>query len=105
MNPRERECERELLPLAAALGIAVIVMRPLGAGSLVRRAPPRGELATLGVESWPEALLKWALSDERVDLVIPATGNPGHARRNAAAGSLPWFDAEQRRLVESLALT
>ena len=37
-NPRERECERELLPLAAELGIAVIVMRPLGVGR-ARRAP------------------------------------------------------------------
>jgi diketogulonate reductase-like aldo/keto reductase len=105
LNPRERECERELLPLAAELGVAVIVMRPLGEGSLARRSPPPEALATLGVESWPQALLKWALSDERVDLVIPATRNPEHARANAAAGSPPWFDAEQRRLVESFALT
>src|SRR5207253_3246105 len=28
LNPRERDCERELLPLAADLGVAVIVMRP-----------------------------------------------------------------------------
>jgi aryl-alcohol dehydrogenase-like predicted oxidoreductase len=57
----------------------------------------------LGVESWPQALLKWALSDERVDIVIPATRDPEHARANAAAGSPPWFDADQRRFVESLA--
>jgi aryl-alcohol dehydrogenase-like predicted oxidoreductase len=44
--------------------------------------------------------LKWALSDERVDLVIPATKSPERARSNAKAGSPPWFDAEQRRLVE-----
>ena len=104
LNPRERECERELLPLAAELGVAVIAMRPLGQGSLARRAPRREELAALGVDSWPQALLKWALSDHRVDLVIPATRNPDHARANAAAGSPPWFDAEQRRLVESFAL-
>jgi aryl-alcohol dehydrogenase-like predicted oxidoreductase len=48
-------------------------------------------------------LLKWALSDERVDIVIPATRVPEHARANVAAGSPPWFDAEQRRLVEVLA--
>lgn len=103
LNPGERECEREVLPLAAELGVAVIVMRPLGEGDLLRRSPPPEELAPLGVDSWPEALLKWALSDERVDVLIPATRVTGHARANAAAGSPPWFDAEQRSLVESLA--
>lgn len=105
-NPRERDCERALLPLAAELGVAVIVMRPLGEGSLLGRAPEAGELAPLaefGVETWPQALLKWALSDERVDVVIPATTNPAHAAENAAAGSPPWFGPEERRLVERLA--
>ena len=36
-------------------------------------------------------------------VVIPATRNPSHVRENAAAGKPPWFDAEQRRLVERLA--
>jgi diketogulonate reductase-like aldo/keto reductase len=103
LNPRERECERELLPLAAELGVAVIVMRPLGAGTLVLRPPPAEALAELGVETWAQALLKWALSDERVDLVIPATRHPERARSNAAAGSPPWFDDEQRGLVERFA--
>ena len=103
LNPHERDCEREILPLAAELGIAVIVMRPLGEGELVRHSVPQEALAQLGVSSWPQALLKWALSDDRVDLVIPATRNPDHARANAAAASPPWFDAEQRQLVERLA--
>jgi diketogulonate reductase-like aldo/keto reductase len=102
-NPHERECERELLPLAAELGVAVIVMRPLGEGALVQRTPPPSVLDELGVETWPQALLKWALSDERVDLVIPATRRADHARGNAAAGSPPWLDAEQRQLVERFA--
>jgi RNA polymerase sigma factor (sigma-70 family) len=54
-------------------------------------------------DSVGQALLKWALSDERVDVVIPATRKPEHARANAHAGSPPWFDAEQRRLVERFA--
>ncbi|MDX6369335.1 MAG: hypothetical protein QOG93_837 [Gaiellaceae bacterium] len=102
LNPRERECERELLPLAAELGVAVIVMRPLGEGGLVGRKVPPDTLRELGVDSWPQALLKWALSDERVDLVIPASRDPKHVRANAAAGSPRWFDAEQRQLVERL---
>jgi len=103
LNPRERACERELLPLAAELDVAVIVMRPLGEGSLVRRSPPREALAELRVESWPVALLKWALSDERVDVVIPATRDPAHARANARAGEPPWFGREERAVVERLA--
>jgi Aldo/keto reductase family. len=78
-------------------------MRPLGEGALVRRTPPASVLDELGVETWPQALLKWALSDARVDVVIPATRNPEHARANAAAGTPPWFDDEQRRLVERFA--
>jgi diketogulonate reductase-like aldo/keto reductase len=103
LNPQERESERELLPLAAEVGAAVIVMRPLGEGSLLRRSPPPEVLHELGVDTWPQALLKWALSDERVDVVIPATTRPEHARANAAAGQPPWFDAQQRELVERFA--
>jgi diketogulonate reductase-like aldo/keto reductase len=104
LNPQERACEDELLPLAASLGVAVIVMRPFGGGTLLRRTPPAAALAELGVETWAQALLKWALTDERVDLVIPATRSADRARSNAVAGSPPWFEAEQRRLVERLAL-
>jgi diketogulonate reductase-like aldo/keto reductase len=105
-NPHERDCERELLPLAADLGIAVIVMVPLGSGRLVARAPPQRELEPLrefGIETWAQALLKWALSDTRVDVVIPATKRPEHVRENAAAGSPPWFGPDERRYVERLA--
>jgi diketogulonate reductase-like aldo/keto reductase len=105
-NPLEREVERELLPLAAELGIAVIVMRPLGEGKLVRRAPSPEELEPLrafGVETWAQALLKWVLSDERIDVAIPATSRPERTAENAAAGEPPWFGPEERRLVENLA--
>jgi diketogulonate reductase-like aldo/keto reductase len=108
LNPFERECERRILPLAEERGIAVIVMRPLGGsdGVRLRREPPARELEPLrafGVETWAQALLKWALSDPRVDLVIPATSHPERVAENAAAGSPPWFPPEQRALVERLA--
>jgi aryl-alcohol dehydrogenase-like predicted oxidoreductase len=105
-NPLERECERELLPIAAELGIRVIVMRPFGDGDLLRRRPSAQELAPLrsfGIETWPQALLKWVLSDERVDAVIPATARPEHARENAAAGSPPWLGPDERDYVADLA--
>jgi diketogulonate reductase-like aldo/keto reductase len=105
-NPHEREVERELLPLAAELGIAVIVMRPLGEGALVRRAPSPEQLAPLrefGVETWAQALLKWVLSDERVDVAIPATSKPERTSENAQAGEPPWFGPRERELVAGLA--
>jgi aryl-alcohol dehydrogenase-like predicted oxidoreductase len=101
-NPAEREVERRILPLAAELELGVVVMRPLGEGALLPGPDPR-TLAPLGVRTWPQALLKWALSDPRVHVVIPATSNPAHARENAAAGEPPWFGDEERRLVERLA--
>jgi diketogulonate reductase-like aldo/keto reductase len=106
LNPRRREAERELLPLAAELGVAVLVMQPLGAGALVARSPSEAELAPLrplGVETWPQALLKWALSDDRVDAVIPATKRPERARENARAGVPPWLGPDERAYVERLA--
>jgi len=105
-NPHEREVERELLPLAAELGVAVIAMRPLGGGTLLRRAPRPAALEPLhefGVRTWAQALLKWALSDERVDVAIPATSRPERTGENAAAGEPPWFGPEERRLAASLA--
>jgi len=107
-NPLEQESARELLPLAEDLGVAVIVMRPLGDKSRLPNPPPAEELAPLrefGVETWAQALLKWALSDERIAAVIPATRNPEHARENAAAGTPPWLGPDERKLVERLAQT
>jgi len=104
--PGERQAEERLLPLAEELDLAVILMRPLGEGRLLRRTPSNEELDPLrpfGVESWPQALLKWALSDPRVDVVIPATADPLHARQNAGAGSPPWLGPDERAYVERLA--
>jgi diketogulonate reductase-like aldo/keto reductase len=105
-NPWERACERELLPLAADLGVAVIAMRPLGGsgqGGRRRRELTEAERHELGVETWAQALLKWALADERIDAVIPATRRPERVRENAAAGEGGRFTPEQRALVERLA--
>lgn len=101
-NPRERMAERAILPLAEELGIGVIAMRPFAEGGLLP-GPGPDALVELGVSSWAEALLRWTLSDRRVHVAVPATSNPAHAVRNAAAGSPPWFGEEQRRLVERYA--
>ncbi len=108
LNPLDRDCERRILPLAAELGIAVLVMRPLGGarGAELRQEPPAGSLQPLrafGVETWAQALLKWCLADPRVDLLLPATSRPARVLENAAAGSGPGFGPDERRLVERLA--
>lgn len=105
-NPWERVVEREVLPLASDLGLGVVVMRPFGEGSLLRRAPSAEDLAPLrefGVTTWPQALLKWILSDRRCHVAIPATSRPEHMRQNAAAGAPPWLGDAEREYVASLA--
>ena len=104
-NAADRVVEQEVLPLAEDLGLGVLVMQPLGSGTLVRRAPPAHDLQRLaryGVTTWAQALLKWVLSDPRAHGVIPATSGVAHARDNAAAGEPPWFDEETREYVASL---
>jgi aryl-alcohol dehydrogenase-like predicted oxidoreductase len=102
-NPRQREVERRILPLASELGIGVVIMRPFGEGALMRRPPSPSDLAPLGVETWAQALLKYVLSDPRVTVAIPATSKARRVAENAKAGEPPWFGADERALVERLA--
>ena len=101
-SPWERECERELLPLCEEHGVAVIAMRPLGGSGEDRRwrvVLTESQRDELGVETWAQALLSWALADLRIDVVIPATSRPERARENARVVAL---SPEQRRLVQQL---
>jgi aryl-alcohol dehydrogenase-like predicted oxidoreductase len=105
-NPRERDVEASILPAAADLGLGVIVMRPFGEGSLLRKpiaAPLLAPLAEFGITTWPQALLKWILSDPRCHVAIPATSSPGHLGENAAAGEPPWLGPEERAYIARLA--
>jgi len=105
-NPIQREVEDTVLPLAADLDLGVVVMRPFAERGLLRRMPTEAELAPLaafGVRTWPQALLKWILSDPRCHVAIPATSKPHRMTENAAAGNPPWFGAAEREYVSRLA--
>jgi aryl-alcohol dehydrogenase-like predicted oxidoreductase len=107
-NVQDRVVERDVLPLAAELDIGVLVMRPLGQGVLAAKSPPPEALkclASFGVKTWPQVLLKWVVSDPRVTSAIPATTSLLHAQHNAEAGEPPWFGPDERDYVAQLAET
>ena len=100
-NPLRREAEKVLLPLAEELGLGVFVMSPLQ-GGILDRPHTAADLERLGVETWPQAILKWIASDPRVSTVLTATRRPGRPTENAGGGAEPMFDSEQRELVSRL---
>jgi diketogulonate reductase-like aldo/keto reductase len=98
----EREAERRLLPYAAERGVAVLVNRPLGAGSLfrdVRNKPLPGFAAELGCASWAELFLKFVVSHPAVTCAIPATSKVAHLRENMRAGRGVMPDARMRAQI------
>jgi diketogulonate reductase-like aldo/keto reductase len=101
LNPREREAEERILPLAADLGLGVVVMRPFGEGGLLRRPFPP-DLTSAGLSGWPEALLRWCLADDRISVAIPATGSPEHALANVEAALRPPVEPELRERIGRL---
>ncbi len=108
-NILDREAERRLLPLAAELGLGVLINRPFRQGALF---PPlqRHSLPEWAVEidclNWAQFLLKFIVSHPAVTAVIPATSRVEHMAENMGAlyGRLP--DAGMRarmvRYVEEL---
>lgn len=95
----DRAAEERLLPLAADLGVAVIVNQPFGGGGLLQSLlakplPPwAGEI---GCETWAQVLLKFVLAHPAVTCVIPGTGRPEHMKDNVRAGFGRYPDAALR---------
>ena len=95
-----RGAEQRVFPLARDLGIAVLVNRAFEDGKLFSRVAdkPLPEWAAgVGISSWAQAFLKFALSQQAVTAVIPATGKPDRQSDNLKAGHGPDLDAEQRQ--------
>jgi diketogulonate reductase-like aldo/keto reductase len=84
-----RAAEARLLPLCAERGVAVLVNRPFGSGSLfsqVRDKPLPAWASEIDCGSWSQFFLKFILGHPAVTCVIPGTGKPEHMRDNVAAG-------------------
>ena len=102
----EREAEARLLPLAAELGIGVIVNRPFSQGDLFPRVqgkPVPPWAAQFDCSSWAQFFLKWILSHPAVTCVIPGTRRVVHMHDNLGAGRgrLP-AAGERARMLEHL---
>jgi aryl-alcohol dehydrogenase-like predicted oxidoreductase len=104
LNPRQREAELAILPLAESLGLGVVVCHTLR-GLVRRRVPPQrlAPLREFEVRSWPQALLKWALSDPRVHVAVCRTSRRSHIVEDALGGNAPWFGPAERDYVAELA--
>jgi aryl-alcohol dehydrogenase-like predicted oxidoreductase len=106
LHPLMRAAEAELLPLAGRLGVGVVVMRPFAGGRLLLSTPPEASLRRFqpfGVRTWPQVLLKWILSDQRVSTVLVGTRRPAHLQDNLLAANPPWFGQRERDAVVDLA--
>lgn len=104
-NPIQREVEARILPLAADLGLGVLLMRPFARADLLRTPPPDSALGSLlpfGVTTWGQALLKWGLGHPATTVSIPATTRPERAVENALAGTGDPFDDDARDRVAAL---
>ncbi|MGF6381469.1 aryl-alcohol dehydrogenase-like predicted oxidoreductase [Paraburkholderia atlantica] len=98
----DRAAEQRILPLAAELGIGVVINQPFGGGGLLARVmktPLPAWAAEIGCTSWAQVLLKFVLAQPAVTVVIPGTGRPQYMADNVRAGSGPLPDAAMRARI------
>jgi len=108
----ERQAEERILPLAADLGIPVIINRPFMNGAYFRRlegTPLPEWTKEFDCRSWSQFSLKYILANTAVTCVLTETTNPAHMEENARAafGAVPDAAARQRmrQLIDAMALT
>ena len=98
----QREAAQRILPLAADRGVAVMINRAFGGGSIFAKVGDQSipEWAReFGCESWAQFLLKYAISHPAATLSIPGMTKLHHVDDNfgAARGRLPNADERQRQ--------
>lgn len=93
------QAAERLLPAAQELGVAVLTNRTFEDGRLfdaVREKELPGWAAELGIGSWSQMFLKFALSHPAVTAVIPATGKPERQADQLLAGQGAMLTAAQQ---------
>jgi diketogulonate reductase-like aldo/keto reductase len=106
----ERQAENRILPMAADLGVPVIINRPFMNGAYFRRlekTPLPAWTAEFDCKSWSDFSLKYILAHPAVTVVLTETTNPSHMEENARAafGAVPDAAARQRmrQLIDAMA--
>ena len=101
----ERRAEERLLPMAADMGLAVLLNRPFMNGSYFGRLEGRPVpewAAEFDCTSWAQFSLKYILAHPTITTVFTETSNPAHMEENAQAsyGRMP--DAAARARMRAL---
>ena len=99
----DRASADRILPLAMDRGIAILVNRPFGNGSLfgaVKGVELPDWASDIDAGSWGQVFLKYIISHPAATVPIPGTTKPHHAEDNmgAMAGRMP--DAGLRKEIE-----
>lgn len=101
------EAARELLPLCQDKGVAVLINRTFDDGRLFARVKDQALpewAAQVGIGSWAQLFLKFAISHPAVTTVIPATSRPERQLDQLKAGTGPLLsEAQQQALVKQFA--
>lgn len=102
-----RNAEKNLLPAAKDLGVAVLINRPFDEGSLFRMTKGKTvpEWAKeFDCTTWGSFFLKYILANPAVTCVIPGTSNPKHLADNLSAGMGRFPEADHlKRMIREIA--
>lgn len=97
---RVRNAEKSLLSAAKDSGVAVIINEPFESGRLFAQVKGKSLPPWAGdysINSWGQFFLKFILSNDAVNCVIPGTSNPVHVIDNMGAGYGTMPDAAGRK--------
>lgn len=99
-----RAAENRMLPMAADMGVAIMVNKPFGQGGLfsrIRRHPLPDWSSEIDCSSWAQFFLKYIVSHPAITCVIPGTSRIESANDNVAAGMGRMPDADLRNRMHA----